>query len=243
MKLPRVVTVLAAIAAIAVFVRLGIWQVSRLADKRAANASLRAALAAPPLALDGALPGLTAIRARRVLAEGVYDSTRVILLSDQWRGDSAGVQLLAPLRLAGGGVVLVDRGWLPSRDAIDAHFESVAAAGPQRVIALAEPLARVEQKAKVAAWTLLRRSGAAAVYSVRALDADTVAARLPGVNATYTLRALPSPGEASSPSREVPEPLNESMHVGYAIQWFAMATIVAVGSLVAGWRARKRKAS
>lgn len=238
MKGLRVVTAVAAVAAIAVFVRLGLWQVSRLGEKRAANATLRAALAAPPLALGAALPDLPAIRARRVLAEGVYDTTRVLLLSDRWRGDSAGVELVTPLRLAGGGVVLVDRGWLRSSDAIDARSESVPSAGPQRVLALAEPLAR---EPKGGAWTLLRRSGGAAVFSARALDADSVAARVPGLLATYTLRALPSPGEASSPLREVPAPLNESMHMGYAIQWFAMATIVAAGSLVAGWRARRRK--
>ena len=237
MKPLRSVTIVAALCAIAVFVRLGLWQVARLGEKRAANAGLRAALAAAPLELDGALPQLEALRARRVLVQGVYDTTRRVMLSDSWRGDSAGVELVMPLRLAGGGVILVDRGWLPAADAIDGHAERVPSAGPQRVLALAEPLAR---GAKAAAWTALARPGGASVFSARALDADTVAARVPGAMASYTLRALPAPGEPATPLREVPAPLNESMHLGYAIQWFAMAGIVAAGSLVAMFRARKR---
>jgi cytochrome oxidase assembly protein ShyY1 len=42
------------------------------------------------------------------------------------------------------------------------------------------------------------------------------------------------------PLRQAPEPLNESMHLGYAIQWFAIALIFLVGgaALVRTQRAR-----
>lgn len=115
MKLLVVAIVLAA-----VFVRLGIWQLDRLGERRARNARVAARLALPPL--DVADPGLLGLpadsmRHRRIVARGVYDFGR----EQVWRGRSfegtPGVALVTPLRLADGSAVLVDRGWVPSPDA------------------------------------------------------------------------------------------------------------------------------
>src|SRR5207249_5757243 len=100
----------------AICVRLGVWQLDRLHERRQRNALLLAARARPPLEVDGSLAADSA-RDRRLVARGVYDYAHERL----WHGRSyegvPGVDLVTPLRLAGGAAVLVDRGWAPSPDA------------------------------------------------------------------------------------------------------------------------------
>ena len=97
-------------------VRLGIWQLDRLSQRRARNAVLAARLALPPLPVRRGVTADSA-RQRRVVAQGVYDFSA----ERTWPGRSfqgtPGVALVTPLRLADGSAVLVDRGWVPSPDA------------------------------------------------------------------------------------------------------------------------------
>ena len=97
-------------------VLLGRWQLNRLGQRRARNATLAARLALPPLAV-GRNVSADSARQRRVVARGVYD----FAAERTWPGRSfqgtPGVALVTPLRLADGSAVLVDRGWAPSPDA------------------------------------------------------------------------------------------------------------------------------
>src|SRR3989441_6364860 len=76
----------------------------------------RSRLALPPLHVQSDITADSA-RQRRVVAHGVYDFSA----ERAWPGRSfegtPGVALVTPLRVAGGSVVLVDRGWVPSPDA------------------------------------------------------------------------------------------------------------------------------
>jgi surfeit locus 1 family protein len=97
-------------------VAAGIWQLDRLAQRRARNAVLAARLALPPLEVRRGLSADSA-RQRQVTAHGVYDFTA----EQTWPGrgfeGTPGVALITPLRLADGSKVLVDRGWVYSPDA------------------------------------------------------------------------------------------------------------------------------
>ncbi|HEX2324296.1 MAG TPA: SURF1 family protein, partial [Chloroflexota bacterium] len=119
--------------------RLGIWQLDRLAERRARSATLEARLAAPPLLLSrtgltgegvrdggGALPDLDPLAYRRVVLRGSFDYAREVALVNQVRQGQLGFHLLTPLVLEGEGppgatpapatapAVLVDRGWVPA---------------------------------------------------------------------------------------------------------------------------------
>lgn len=109
------------LAALAVLVAAGcisagIWQLRRLAGRRARNAAQQARLALPPLEVHRGLSADSA-RGRRVRASGVYDFSA----QRTWPGRSfegtPGVGLITPLGLADGSAVLVDRGWVYSPDA------------------------------------------------------------------------------------------------------------------------------
>jgi len=97
-------------------VRLGIWQISRLHERRALNAAIEARGRLPVLTGTGMEP-LDSVEWRRVRAVGAYDFTRERVWTGRTFEGVPGVALLTPLRLANGGVVWVNRGWVPSPDA------------------------------------------------------------------------------------------------------------------------------
>ena len=100
----------------AVFLRLSVWQMARLQERRTANALLEQALAAPPLPLTAvSLPiNPQSLENYNVLVSGSYDfDNQVALIVQNWNGQ-AGIHLIAPLvAVDGQTAVLIDRGWIP----------------------------------------------------------------------------------------------------------------------------------
>ncbi len=226
---------LAVVAVAAVCVRLGFWQISRLHEKQRLNAEQSAALASPPIAMGGQPVSLAAIMGRRVRLRGRFDESRQILLGGRPHDGAPGVRVVTPLLLAGGGAVLVDRGWLYAPDAATARPQDHPEPGERDVTGLVEPLARSGRGA-----SLTRLGGAGAVvWSARSLDPDSLGPHFPYPLAGYVVRELPGPGVPAQPLRLPPRPYDEWMHVSYAIQWFLFAAILTGGSLaVARSRAR-----
>ncbi len=100
-----------AIPMLAVLLGLGSWQVQRLHWKEGLIAEREAGLAAPPL--DIGEVGAAVPEFRRVRASGVFLHDREFLLVARTYRGRAGSHVVTPLRLADGGIVLVDRGWVP----------------------------------------------------------------------------------------------------------------------------------
>jgi surfeit locus 1 family protein len=105
-----------ALAVAVVCVRLGFWQLDRLAQRRAHNAALAARLALPPLAVVRGTLADSALN-RRLTARGVYDFAHELIRPGKSFDGTPGVSLVTPLRIADGSTVLVERGWVPSPDA------------------------------------------------------------------------------------------------------------------------------
>lgn len=90
--------VLAVILA-AVFVRLGVWQLDRLEQRRALNAARRASH-------------------RDAFVRGTPDYANEIVLTGRSRNGSPGVHLVTPIRVRGSDTAtLVNRGWVYAADA------------------------------------------------------------------------------------------------------------------------------
>jgi surfeit locus 1 family protein len=201
-------------------VRLGVWQLDRLHQRRERNALLLTARARPLLEVNGSVPA-DAARDRRLHARGVYDYAQERL----WRARSyqgvPGVDLVTPLRLADGAAVLVDRGWAPSPDAYHVDQPAYREGDSADVVGLgfAAPRARG--------------------------DVDPVALRdsVPYPLVPFVIQLPP----ATAPTRPLPPGLirwpmpevSNGPHLSYAIQWFSFAVIIVVGSLAL---ARKRAA-
>jgi surfeit locus 1 family protein len=210
-------------------VRLGIWQLQRLGERRARNAAVLAARRLPPLEVTAGLTAAVA-RDRRLHARGVYDYAH----ERRWHGRSyegvPGVDLVTPLRLADGSAVLVDRGWVPSPDGV--HVDAGAY--------------REGERAEV--WGL----GVAAPRAPGDVDPAALGDSLPYPLLPFVLQQLPADtpdaGGAGGAAPRVyrwPAPeLSDGPHLSYAIQWFSFAVIIVVGSVaLARQRAREREAA
>ena len=199
-------------AAAALFLRLGVWQLHRLNERRAANAEIRRLLAEPlvRLAPDARMDAgaLECLLWRRIEAEGRFDAGReVVVRGRTWQG-SPGVGLLTPLDLAAGGVVWVDRGWVPSPDAEHVDAGLYAEPGRVRVRGFLRPATPGEDA----------RAGPPAV-----------------------LERLPDPGSPRPPVPRGEPELSDGPHLSYAVQWFAFAAI-ALGGFAAYVGSRRPRA-
>lgn len=109
---PPLWAVLGTVLGCAVTGWLGVWQLHRGHAREALDAQYLAAGTEAAIHLDTATPALANAEAVAAEAEGVYVDQQ-LLLDNQVRERIPGYQVLTPLRLTGGGLVLVNRGWLP----------------------------------------------------------------------------------------------------------------------------------
>ena len=98
-------------AAVVGFVQLGRWQWHRAEGKRALAAAFNAGNAAASelgSRSTAALPRYTQVR-----VHGTYDAAHQFLLENLSHEGQPGYEVLTPLRIDDGRVLLVNRGWLP----------------------------------------------------------------------------------------------------------------------------------
>lgn len=204
-----------------VCVRLGVWQLDRLAERRSANAAALTRRGMPEIALPAGLP-VESLAGRPVRAAGRYQSADEIVLRGQVFGGVPGVVLVTPLRLEGAGdtAVLVERGFLPSPDALtlppDSSWDEP---GRQVVRGLAVAIAESADAQP------LERNGR---LSLRRLDLAQLRSRLPYPVLEVVLRQAPDAVLPSFPRRRPPPALDDGPHQLYAIQWFAFAATAVV---------------
>lgn len=237
MKLRHVAIVLVIGVVAAVCVRLGFWQLSRLAEKRTENARREAALLATPREIGSALLTADEAPALRLIVRGAYDESHQVLLGPRVHNGSPGVHVMTPLRFAdGAGAVLVDRGWIYAGDAATASPAAYAEPGTLTVMGVVGKVPRGEAGFP---WRRIDRDGIA-LWSARRLDVDSLNARFPYTIAPWVIHQLPGEGVPAEPVRTSPEPLDDLMHLSYAIQWFLFATILVLGSVLVALRRNRQ---
>lgn len=232
---------LVVLAAVATCIRLGAWQLDRLEEKRALNAAIAERIALPALDLTGPVVDTAGLIFRRVLVRGEFDDAGTFVLGNRSHRGLPAVHLFTPLRIAGTDhAVLVNRGWVPSPDAATIELAPFATRG--EVVVEGVALAFPEEGAGADAAAGPGASGATGATDPAArrvtryrLDRAAIAAAYPGELASFYVQALPSGDAAGSGeppfSLDVPEQ-DEGPHLSYAVQWFAFATIFAVGWIV-----------
>lgn len=214
---PRPFATLAAAVAALVFTGLGLWQLGRADEKSALAADF--AGGGPIIDLPSDSSGLP--RYQRVTARGRYDAERQFLLDNQIHDGRAGVQVLTPFRLDVGGVVMVNRGWLPF-GATRAELPEVTVDAEPRMIA-----GRLDELPRPGIL-LGAPPGSGWPRLVSYPQIDEIAAAL-GVTPHARMIRL-DPGVADGYVRDWRLPGTTPMrHLGYAIQWFAFAaTAIAI---------------
>jgi surfeit locus 1 family protein len=201
------------------FARLGVWQLSRLRERRAANVAILAARRAPPAPILAGSSHTDTLREHRVTASGRYDHAREIIVRGQVVEGSPGVRIVTPLLLADGGPsVLVDRGFLPAPDAVSVNTEGSAEPGPRTVRGIALPVGTAPgEPVEHAGRTTWRR-----------LELEALRRRLPYAVLPVYILQTPDSSLPRFPRRLEPPPVDEGPHLSYAIQWFLFAAL-AVG--------------
>jgi len=218
-------TVLTA-AACALFISLGRWQLDRAEQKRVLfegfDSGAGAAQALPPSFEP-------VERYQRVTVSGRYDAARQFLLDNMSHEGQPGFQVLTPLVLDDGRVVIVNRGFVAFGSASRNDRPPIEVGdGPRRVTGRADSLPRpaVELDPGIqAGWPRVvsfpRSEDLAAALGARVHPQVVL---LDAGEPDGFLRAWTAPG------------LPPDRHVGYAVQWFGFAVTVAVIWLVLGFR-------
>lgn len=234
-----VVAGIVAVVVAAVCIRLGLWQLDRLEQRRELNASLSSALAEPPIELDSVAMSAVAshpeaYQYRRSIARGTVIEGSDLLLRGRSHNGSPGVHLTSILRAAESGqLVLVNRGWLPSPDAATLDPRPFALRGRH----VFEGILRSIPDAGADASPLAIQVADTAIATFRRLDYRTLVDQLDLPLLPLYLEATSTTGGEPSP---VPVPLpalDEGPHLGYAFQWFSFAAIAVLGylTLVGRW--------
>ena len=212
----------------AVCIRLGIWQLDRLEQRRAFNYQVETMRAAELLDLNQSTPeDIDSMEWRAVTVTGEYDFENQIALRNQYNDGVYGFHIITPL-LYNGGAVLVNRGWIPAEsDSAPQDWRvydepgEVTITGQIRLgqgkpafggVADALPM----DGTRLAVWNNLDVERMSGQFSYPILDVFIQ----PNVNA----------GDAEPPIPYQPIiELTEGSHFGYALQWFTFATILFVG--------------
>ena len=231
MSLRRVAIALSMLVTVLVCGRLGLWQVARMHEKERLRAVFDSTLSAAPIAI-APLRYPAAHVGGRVSVSGTYETGRHILLTARSHDGDVGVGVVTPLLLDDGRAVLVDRGWLPAADAITADPITVQEPGPQQVVGIARAIPATTLPTR---WMLLP-TARSMVWSTYALSRDSLAERFPYPLLDVIVEQLPGKDVPLQPRRGMPERPDPSIHFWYAVQWFMVAAIVALGSR---WVARR----
>lgn len=237
LKKPRwilaiVVGVLLAVA----FVRLGIWQLDRLDERRDRNALTQQRMSAEPQSLDelvedfGLDPEL--LNLRPAVATGVYRPDLEFFSIGRTVGDATGTLVATPLELDDGTLLVVVRGIVPAGTDGPPAMGYEAPEGSVNVVGTIddgeEPLRIGEPDPDGGVLTSLSRVDLA--FIDRWIEGTVLPVSL-------TLVDQEPANPVGDPIPIPPDELTEGSHLGYAVQWFAFALIVVAGVGVLVWRA------
>ena len=229
-----VLTVLAA----AVCIRLGIWQLDRLTQRRAQNAIVLARGTMPVVSV-ASLQGVDTSSShwRRVHIRGVADYAGEVVHATRSQAGSPGVHLLTPVRPLDGAwgdtAVLVLRGFVYSPDGRTFDRDKARESDTLDLDALVIAFPP-HAPGKVQMQTATR--------AVRLLDRDTIATLTGHPLAPFLLLALGDTAmyDITKAVRVPPPSPSEGPHQSYAMQWFGFATVFLVGFVAFTWGPGRR---
>jgi cytochrome oxidase assembly protein ShyY1 len=211
---PGLAPTLVVLALLPVLLGLGAWQLSRADEKRQLLAAFDARRIATPVEVEqlATSPNPAYLRVR---LHGHFDAGHSLLLDSRIRDGKAGVELLQPfLDSASGQWLLVNRGWLPWPDRRLAPAFSTAD-GELELLAWAyvPPGAAFELKhLEASGWPQL----------VNQVDAAALWQHLGRNGLPLELRLEEGPAGYRTDWPIVA--MGAEKHIGYAVQWFALAT-------------------
>jgi len=206
-------------------IRMGIWQLDRLEQRRAFNSQVETMRAMEMLDLNQSVPDdISTMEWRAVTVTGEYDFENQVALRNQFHEAEYGYHLITPLRFSGG-VVLVNRGWIPA-DGNSAPMDWRKYDETGQVTVTGQ--IRLGQEKPAFGGVADAESSHLDVWNN--LDVNRIVAQSPYPMLTVFIQPNQVEGDDTPPIPFQPEvELTEGPHFGYALQWFSFATILFFG--------------
>lgn len=221
-RLKFVLITLATLLAVAMTGSLGLWQLSRAAEKQARQAFMDARSLKPPLTTDAVhtAPDPRALLHQRARLRGTWAADALVFLENRPMDGRVGFLVLMPLVLEGqgGATLVVQRGWVPrvfeDRTRVPhvatatgvVEVEGRMALPPSDLYALGGPTGgAIRQNLDLTQWRV--ETG---------LPLMPITLQQTGSNAEGLVRDWPVVN------------LGVEKNFGYAVQWFGLATLFVV---------------
>lgn len=215
---PGLLPTLVVLALLPLLLTLGAWQLQRADEKSALLASQEARRQAPAQPI-GELERSADPAFQRVLLRGHFDAEHSLLLDNRTRDGRVGVELLQPFYDQPSGLwLLLNRGWLPWPDRrIPVAFSTPAGALRLQAWIYVAPGESFQLQAD--------QPGNAWPQLLTRVDAGALWRQLGRAGWPYELRLLPGPAAYQADWAVVA--MGPEKHLGYAVQWFALAVALA----------------
>jgi len=230
----RLVPTLLILLVMAVTIRLGFWQRDRAHQKEALQAQIERYEHAGAQTVGAEPIPVASIEYHRVRAVGRFMPEHVVYLDNRPYQDRPGFYVVMPLALAGGGYVLVIRGWLP-RNA-DVRTAIAPYRTPTGEVTI-EGIAR----ANASRAFELGKGGSAAHQQIRQnLDVAAFASETGLPLQPFVIEQTSEENDALV--RDWPAPtVGVERNYGYMFQWWGMAAAALGFGLYAARRAAKKE--
>ena len=197
-----------------VFVFLGIWQIERAANKEGLLQDFNSEQESPPTRLTSQSPNWS-----RVFVDGVFDSSRQILIDNQIHNGKVGYKIFTPFRFDDNKIVLVDRGWigqgqsrsdLPQLNILEKKSRIIATVtSPEQGVLAGSELLTNE-------WPRVSQS--------KAVEVIASAFNEPILDIVLVLD--PGSSQIAEFIQIKPFAITPVKHYGYAMQWFTMSIVL-----------------
>ena len=196
------------------FVFLGIWQIERAANKEGLLQDFNSEQESPPTRLTSQSPNWS-----RVFVDGVFDSSRQILIDNQIHNGKVGYKIFTPFRFDDNKIVLVDRGWigqgqsrsdLPQLNILEKKSRIIATVtSPEQGVLAGSELLTNE-------WPRVSQS--------KAVEVIASAFNEPILDIVLVLD--PGSSQITEFIQIKPFAITPVKHYGYAMQWFTMSIVL-----------------
>jgi len=212
----------------AVCIRLGIWQLDRLEQRRQFNAQFEAMRSSIPLDLNTyESDDLASMEWRKIKVIGEYDFGNQVAIRNQYHNNQYGYHLIAPV-LFDGKAVLVDRGWIPAEgNSQPDDWRKYDETGPANIkgqirLGYSKPvIGGVEDPVPV---------GSEKIFLWNNLDLGKMSMQLPYPILDIYIQPDVVKGDETPPVSFQPViEISDGPHMGYAMQWFTFAAILFFG--------------
>jgi len=227
------------LAGTALCIRLGIWQLDRLEQRRAFNQQFESMRAMPALDLNQEVPDdISSMEWRAVTVHGEYDFANQIALRNQYNGDQYGYHLMTPLLFDPSTLpsvvgrvqvaVLVDRGWIPADgNSSTADWRKYDERGS---VNLAGQIRLGQMKPAFGGVTDTLPEDGSKLEIWNNADLPRIASQVPYPVLPVYVQPAADENDSAPPIPSQPTvEITEGPHLGYALQWFTFATILFVG--------------